>query len=97
MAETWLHIGSDTTEVAQNAPVVLRVGSATIAREHFRHDPPMPLEVEKGIAAVEDEIARVHRLVAGGSRLYTQDAVVREGEGWRSERDSNPRYGFKPV
>jgi exopolyphosphatase/pppGpp-phosphohydrolase len=77
-SETWLHIGDAALEVAQEAAVVLRIGSATLAATHFHHDPPTPLEVEKAIAAVEDEIARVHAAIARGSRLYTRDGVVRE-------------------
>ncbi len=75
--ETWLHIGADTTQLVQEAPVVLGIGSGKLAAEHFRHDPPTPLELENASAAVEDEIARVHTRIARGSRLYTRDAVVR--------------------
>ena len=77
-AETWLHIGADTTEMGQSAPVVLRIGSENLAGEHFRHDPPTPLELENAIAAVEDEIARVHAGIAQGPRLHTRDAVLRD-------------------
>jgi exopolyphosphatase/pppGpp-phosphohydrolase len=78
MADTWLHIGAETTELAQEEAVALRIGSASIAREHFRHDPPTPLELESAIAAVEDEIARVHAALAGGSGLYTRDGLLRD-------------------
>lgn len=77
-AETWLHFGEDTTQVVQEAPVVLAVGSGNLAAEHFRHDPPSPLELENAIAAVEDEIASVHTRITRGSRLRTNDAVVRD-------------------
>jgi hypothetical protein len=76
--QIWLHIGANSTELAQHPAVVLRVGSEKIAREHFRHEPPTPLELENAIAAVEDEIARVHEGVRPGSRLYTRDAAVRD-------------------
>ena len=78
MAETWLHIGSDTTDIGQKPPLVLGIGRETIARKHFRHDPPAPVELENAIAAVEDEIAKVHKSIEGDSRLYTHDAVVRD-------------------
>jgi hypothetical protein len=75
MAETRLHIGGESTELAA---VVLRIGSARIAREHFRHDPPTPLELENAIAAVEDEIERVHKLVEPGRRFCTRDTLLRD-------------------
>ena len=78
MAETWLHIGSDTIEIAQKAPLVLGIGLETIARQHLRHDPPAPVELENAIAALEDEIAKVHKSIEGDSRLYTHDALVRD-------------------
>lgn len=78
MAETRLHIGADATELAQREAVVLRIGRSNLAAAHFRHDPPTPLEVEAAIATVEDEIARVHKLVAPGARLRTRDTVVRD-------------------
>ena len=75
MAETRLHIGGERTQLEAG---VLRIGSAGIAREHFRHHPPTPLELENAIAAVEDEIARVHKLVEPVARLYTRDTLLRD-------------------
>ena len=60
-------------------PVILAgVGWRAIAREHLKRDPPSPLELENAIAAIEDEIARAGALPAGGSRVRTSDALVRE-------------------
>jgi hypothetical protein len=71
-AETWLSIDDQTTRLD---PVVLNVGRQNTG---LRQDPPTPLEIETAIAAVEDEIQRVHARIARGARLYTRDAAVRE-------------------
>lgn len=56
----------------------LSVGWQTIARDHFKADPPSPLDLENAIAAIEDEIARVHRTVARGPVVVTTDETVRD-------------------
>jgi hypothetical protein len=56
----------------------LRIGedATPLVRDHFRHDPPSPLDLENAIAAVEDEIARVHGEMPSGSQLTTSDEGV---------------------
>ncbi len=70
-----LHIGAERTSVAD---ATLAFGWRSIARECFRHDPPSPLELENAIAAVEDEVARVHDGMAKGTILLTDNSTIRE-------------------
>ncbi len=72
---TLLHIGKERTSIAQAA---LALGWRSIARDHFKHDPPSPLEIENAIAAVEDEVERVHKAIAKGGVLRTRDAAIGE-------------------
>ena len=67
-----IHIGEERTTIGGAS---LSVGAASLARSHFRHEPPSPLELENAIAAVEDEIAKA-RQVEG--TLRTDDARIRE-------------------
>jgi exopolyphosphatase/pppGpp-phosphohydrolase len=69
-----LHIGEERTSIADGA---LALGWRSIARDHFRHDPPSPLEIENAIAAVEDELERPHKAVAKGGVLRTRDPAMR--------------------
>jgi len=79
-----LHIGAKQTEVAvaQAAePAVsigLAIGAESTARDHFRHTPPSPLELENAIVTVEDEVTRARRLIPHGATLVTTDAALRE-------------------
>jgi hypothetical protein len=78
-----LHIGADQTVVAagsggEPALMLLAIGWRKTAREHFRHEPPAPGELENAIQAVEDEVSRARALIAPDARLYTGDAAIRE-------------------
>jgi len=50
-----IRIGAERTTIGTAS---IGVGAASLARAHFRHEPPSPLELENAIAAVEDEIMR---------------------------------------
>jgi hypothetical protein len=57
-----LHVGAERTT---SAHATLALGWHSIARDHFRHDLPSPLELENAIAAVEDEVERAHDAIPG--------------------------------
>jgi hypothetical protein len=69
-----LHVGEERTTIAD---ATLALGWHSLARDHFRHDPPSPLELENAIAAVEDEVARAHQGIARGAVLVTDDSTIR--------------------
>jgi len=79
-----LHIGDEQTGVAVGqgtepaAWLALAIGAESTARDHFRHSPPSPLELENAIMAVEDEVTRALPLMATGATLVTRDAAIRE-------------------
>lgn len=73
-----LRIEEERTALAAQAPLLLSIGWRTIVRDHFKHDPPLPVEVEGAIAAIEDEIARAPVLPEPASRMCTEDALVRD-------------------
>jgi hypothetical protein len=82
-----LHIGAEQTGIAvghqgqgagPQATLALAIGSHRTAREHFKHSPPSPLELEYAIVTVEDEVTRTRQLIPDGTSLYTSDALVRE-------------------
>ena len=79
---TILHIGESQTVLAMGTnrePAVvlaLAIGSATTA-DHFRQDPPAPIEMENAIMVVEDEVTRAREVVAG-SALHTMDGAIRQ-------------------
>ena len=71
-----LHVGAERTAIAD---ATLALGWSSIARDHFRHDPPSALELENAIAAVEDELERARRHpIPRGAMLRTGDATIRE-------------------
>ena len=77
---TLLHIGADHT-VLQTRPDDRRtmdIGSSSIARRFFRHDPPTSLELESAIDAVEDEAMRVRSLFVDTATLVSTDPGLRE-------------------
>ena len=78
-----LHIGEEQTAVASGssiepATLALAIGSRKTATDHFKHEPPTPLEIENAIVRVEDEVARARAMVADGSKLFTTDVAIRE-------------------
>lgn len=78
-----LHIGPEETTVVVGSPMEtgttlsLALGSRKTAREHFRHTPPSPLELENAIATVEDEVTRARTMVNAAVPLYTSDPAIR--------------------
>ena len=56
----------------------LLVGWRTISRDYFRNDPPAPLDIENAIAAIEDEIDRMHKSVARGPAVVTTEETIRD-------------------
>lgn len=81
---TVLHIGIERTgvlagcDVEPEAVLVLEIGSGKTARDHFRHVPPTPVELENAIVTVEDEIARARARTRKRSTLLTTDTAIRE-------------------
>ncbi|MDP1943515.1 MAG: hypothetical protein Q8K76_06975 [Rhodoferax sp.] len=81
---TVLHIGAEQTTVlcrqgtTLTASLVLNVGAQKTAQLFFKHAPPTPYELENAIAAVEDEVMRVHTQIVPDASLVTSDAAIRE-------------------
>ncbi len=81
---TMLHIGSDESALLfghrDDAPAVvrLRLGSAALARDVLRHDPPTPLEIEHAIAAIEDEVMPLAKRLPPSSVWVASGAAVHE-------------------
>lgn len=79
-----LHIGDEQTGIAvgqgtvPDARLTLAIGAESTAREHFRHTPPSPLELENAIMTVEDEVTRALPLIVAEAELVTSDAAIRE-------------------
>lgn len=77
-----LHIGADHTllvwgdEPEKYGALLLAVGSRKTAGDHFRHSPPLPVELENAIAAVEDEIMCRHVTFAMRPTLYSVDPAL---------------------
>ena len=70
-----LRIDADQTTLGAGT---LALGWSTIARDHFRRDPPSPLELENAIAAIEDEIAHARSGIAAGRVVSTKQETVRD-------------------
>lgn len=79
-----LHIDAEQTGVAvgqadvPEAWLALTIGAERTARDHFRHIPPSPLELENAIVTVEDEVTRARSLVPAGATLVSTDTAIRE-------------------
>ena len=65
-------------ERTQAAGGEIGLGWRTLAREHLKHDPPSPLELEDAIAAIEDGIAGAGISIPGESTAESADPLVRE-------------------
>lgn len=82
MPVTVLHIGAEHTVVITGAKVpvtrTLAIGTARTTRDWLRHSPPTPLEMERAIAAVEEEVMPLRAIVPNGSVLYTPDAALHD-------------------
>ena len=79
-ALTLLHIADHATHATTGADtdLELKLGAASVAESCFKQDPPTPSQMEAAIAAVEDEVMRVRRLIPDQSRLVTTDAALRD-------------------
>jgi exopolyphosphatase/pppGpp-phosphohydrolase len=81
---TVLHIGAEQTIVATGngaepgVMLVLAIGSRKTATDYFKHEPPAPDEMEKAIAAVENEVARARTILTNRSTLFTTDAPIHD-------------------
>ena len=81
---TTLHIGVDQTRVTRTVrgqpddTLVLPMGSGKVAADFFKHTPPMSLEMEKAIMAVEDEVIRAGKWLGQGAAVWTCDLGIRE-------------------
>jgi exopolyphosphatase/pppGpp-phosphohydrolase len=74
-----LHIGEEATTLARtDGPehFTLPLGSARTARDHFRSTPPSAADLEAAIEAVEDVVMPLHRQMAPGARLASDDATL---------------------
>jgi hypothetical protein len=91
-AVTRLRIGERQTEVSVEAPAQvqrwqLTIGTLEVGDGPFRQRPPTPLELENAIAAVEDAVMPLARLLPAGTLLVSGD------EGARRLRDAVPGAG----
>lgn len=75
---THLHLAAEHTTLATGPAqeVVLSVGARSIADGFFRHDPPMALEIERAIDAVEDALMSSHLQHAERGELVTNEPLL---------------------
>ncbi|QHE76155.1 hypothetical protein [Hydrogenophaga sp. PBL-H3] len=79
----WLHLGADTLWLVREgdesgpASVALDLGTDSTARLFFRSDLPRPVELERAIDHVEDELMRAVAWSAGHATLATDHPLVR--------------------
>jgi exopolyphosphatase/pppGpp-phosphohydrolase len=77
-----LHIGEDQTLVASGMAdepdqvLVLQIGASRTSNDFFKHNPPLPLEIENAIMEVEDEITRARTVALKQAPLYSVDERV---------------------
>jgi hypothetical protein len=75
---TWIRFEHDRTALVASADfeVVVPVGAGAIAETLFRHDPPMPGEIERAIDAVEDALASTGLMHTERGDLQTAEPRV---------------------
>ncbi len=79
----WLHLGADTLwllrtgDAAGLDSMALDLGTDSTARLFFRSDLPQPVELERAIDHVEDELMRALSWSGGSATLATEHALVR--------------------
>lgn len=79
----WLHLGADTLWLVQDSDdigassMALDLGTDSLARLFFRSDLPTPLELERAIDHVEDELTRAVAWTAGRAVLGTDHPMAR--------------------
>lgn len=78
----WLHLGADTLWLVREgddgaaSALSLDLGTDSTARLFFRADLPRPLELERAIDHVEDELMRAVAWTAGRTTLATEHPLV---------------------
>lgn len=81
-ALVWLHLGADTLWLAREgedinaAAMPLDLGTDSTARLFFRSELPRPVELERAIDHVEDELMRAAAWAAGRTTLATDHPFV---------------------
>lgn len=75
---TRLHMQAQQTSLGteQGVNAILAVGPQAVAAAFFRHDPPLPHELERAIDAVEDALMHANVPRANGGALVTSDPVL---------------------
>lgn len=79
-----IEIGPEHTAIAVGSAIdpeaiaLLDIGSQKVARKCFRHAPPTPIELERAIHIIEDEVAPARTLIPQGSTVYTIGPTVLE-------------------
>ncbi len=80
---TWLHFGDEELVVLErtgdqpDAERRLDIGTARIARDFFRHDPPTAQEIERAIDVTEDAIMRLGRPAGVRAPLLSTSPALR--------------------
>ncbi|MFV0468480.1 MAG: hypothetical protein ACK5MK_06085 [Dysgonomonas sp.] len=57
---------------------LLPIGVVNISRDHFKHCPPRPVEVEEAIMIVEDEVMSLKKEIGRVTELVTFNSDIRE-------------------
>lgn len=79
-----LHIGAEQTivmqggEVSQRAVLTLPIGARTTAAAYFKGAQARPLDIERAMAAVEDEVMKLRALIPDQAKLCTTDTAIAE-------------------
>lgn len=79
-----LHIGAEQTivmqggEVEPRAVLTLPIGARTTAAAYFKGLHARPMEIERAIAAVEDEVMKLRALIPDKAKLCTTDTAIAE-------------------
>ncbi len=79
-----LHIGAEQTvvmhggEMTPQAVLTLPIGARQTAATYFRSPQARPLDIERAIAAVEDEVMKLRALIPDDTKLCTTDAAIAE-------------------
>lgn len=75
---TRLHMQAHQTSLRteQDVNAILAVGPRTVADAFFRHDPPLPYELERAIDAVEDALMHGDVRRAAGGALVSSDPAM---------------------
>lgn len=55
----------------------LSVGTRSLADAHFRQSPPLPIDIERAIYEIEDEVMRIRKTIPTDAMLITTDKGMR--------------------